>query len=131
MCLSGVKKVFEDQLKHQLESILISQNSRSASATPAVSGRATPNGGRVTPGPSGRQSPASQTSGQNCISHQLLELALYFLIWSEAANLRHTPELLWFIFRTMRTSTVYVEVCIPGMLASQNTVRGLSHATIT
>ncbi|PNH09352.1 hypothetical protein TSOC_004041 [Tetrabaena socialis] len=28
----------------------------------------------------------------------LCELALYFLLYSEAANLRHTPELLWFLF---------------------------------
>ena len=28
----------------------------------------------------------------------LLELCLYFLLYSEAANLRHTPELLWFLF---------------------------------
>jgi hypothetical protein len=28
----------------------------------------------------------------------LSELALYFLLYSEAANLRHTPELMWFLF---------------------------------
>ncbi|KAG2499845.1 hypothetical protein HYH03_002136 [Edaphochlamys debaryana] len=32
----------------------------------------------------------------------LLELCLYFLVWSEAANLRHTPELLWFLFWAAR-----------------------------
>ena len=34
----------------------------------------------------------------------LEELSLYFLIYSEAANVRHTPELLWFIFWVMRNS---------------------------
>ena len=28
----------------------------------------------------------------------LSELALYFLIYTEASSLRHTPELLWFIY---------------------------------
>ncbi|GIL42941.1 hypothetical protein Vafri_764, partial [Volvox africanus] len=28
----------------------------------------------------------------------LSELALYFLLYSEGANLRHTPELMWFLF---------------------------------
>lgn len=34
----------------------------------------------------------------------LEELALYFLVYSEGANLRHTPELIWFIFWMMRNS---------------------------
>ncbi len=28
----------------------------------------------------------------------LSELALYFLLYSEASSLRHTPELLWFLY---------------------------------
>jgi len=35
---------------------------------------------------------------------QLEELALYFLLYSEAANLRHLPELLWFLFWVLRNS---------------------------
>jgi hypothetical protein len=31
----------------------------------------------------------------------LSELSLYFLLYSEAANLRHMPEALWFVFYTM------------------------------
>lgn len=34
----------------------------------------------------------------------LEELALYFLIYSEAANLRHMPEALWFLFWIVRNS---------------------------
>ncbi|GLC36972.1 hypothetical protein PLESTM_000524200 [Pleodorina starrii] len=29
---------------------------------------------------------------------ELADLALYWLVYSEAANLRHTPEMVWFIF---------------------------------
>lgn len=35
---------------------------------------------------------------------QLEELALYFLLHSEASNLRHLPECLWFIMWCMRNS---------------------------
>ena len=35
---------------------------------------------------------------------QLEELALYFLLWSEAANLRHLPECLWFLYWILRNS---------------------------
>ena len=39
----------------------------------------------------------SATSPSGC--HLLLcELSLYFLIWSEAANVRHCPEAMWFLF---------------------------------
>ncbi len=34
----------------------------------------------------------------------LRELALYFLIYSESANLRHMPEALWFIFWLLHNS---------------------------
>lgn len=34
----------------------------------------------------------------------LEELALYFLMYSEAANLRHTPEALWFVYWCLRNS---------------------------
>ncbi len=34
----------------------------------------------------------------------LEELALYFLMYSEGANLRHTPEALWFLFWCLRNS---------------------------
>jgi hypothetical protein len=34
----------------------------------------------------------------------LEELALYFLIYTEAANVRHCPELLWFLYWIMRNS---------------------------
>lgn len=46
----------------------------------------------------------------------LEELALYFLLYSEAANLRHTPELLWFIFWVARNSPHRWEAvsCPPG-----------------
>ena len=34
----------------------------------------------------------------------LEELALYFLVYTEASNVRHTPELLWFLYWVMRNS---------------------------
>ena len=34
----------------------------------------------------------------------LEELSLYFLMYSEGANLRHTPEVLWFLFWCLRNS---------------------------
>ncbi|KAL6774638.1 GSL1 [Auxenochlorella protothecoides x Auxenochlorella symbiontica] len=34
----------------------------------------------------------------------LEELAMYFLVYSEAANLRHTPECLWFVYWICRNS---------------------------
>ncbi len=34
----------------------------------------------------------------------LEELALWFLLYSEGANLRHVPETLWFLYWCMRNS---------------------------
>lgn len=35
---------------------------------------------------------------------QLADLALYFLLYSEGANLRHMPECLWFLFWLLQHS---------------------------
>ena len=40
------------------------------------------------------------------------ELAMYFLIYSEAANLRHTPEALWFLFWCLRNSKSAMLKCM-------------------
>jgi hypothetical protein len=40
----------------------------------------------------------------------LYELALYYLIYGEGANLRHLPELLWFIFWICRHSKRFEDV---------------------
>ena len=46
---------------------------------------------------------------------QLEELALYFLLWSEGANLRHLPECLWFHYWILRNSHMRMaEVCFLG-----------------
>ena len=37
--------------------------------------------------------------------YRLEELALYFLVYTEAANVRHCPELVWFLFWILRNST--------------------------
>ena len=37
----------------------------------------------------------------------LLDLALFFCIWTEASNLRHLPEALWFFFWAARQSERY------------------------
>ena len=39
-----------------------------------------------------------------CARPETQELCLYWLIYSEAANLRHTPEMLWFIFHCAQHS---------------------------
>lgn len=36
--------------------------------------------------------------------YRLEELALYFLVYSESANVRHCPELVWFLFWILRNS---------------------------
>jgi hypothetical protein len=40
----------------------------------------------------------------------LYELALYYLIYAEGANLRHMAELLWFIFWICRNSKRFQDV---------------------
>jgi 1,3-beta-glucan synthase subunit FKS1, domain-1 len=40
----------------------------------------------------------------------LKELALYFLIYTEAANLREMPGVLWFVFHCLRNSTRFKQV---------------------
>ncbi|KAG2448290.1 hypothetical protein HYH02_006874 [Chlamydomonas schloesseri] len=44
------------------------------------------------------QAPGRSAHDPAIVCVLLLELCLYFLLYSEAANLRHTPELLWFLF---------------------------------
>lgn len=44
---------------------------------------------------------------------QLLELALQFLIYTESANLRHTPHLLFLIYYIMRGSQAFQQVGVP------------------
>lgn len=41
---------------------------------------------------------------------QLAQLALYFLLWTEAANARHTPELLWLLYHMMMSSSNFNKV---------------------
>jgi len=41
---------------------------------------------------------------------QLSQLALYFCLWTEAANMRHTPELLWLIYHMMLSSNNFNKV---------------------
>jgi hypothetical protein len=41
---------------------------------------------------------------------QLAQLSLYFLLWTEAANLRHTPELLWLFYHVMLSSSNFTKV---------------------
>ena len=42
--------------------------------------------------------------GAQLWEYQLEELALYFLLYTEGANLRHLPEGLWFLFWVLRNS---------------------------
>lgn len=47
---------------------------------------------------------------------QLAQLGLYFLLWTEAANLRHTPELMWLLYHIMLSSSNFNKVsqCVCG-----------------
>lgn len=40
----------------------------------------------------------------------LRDLCLYFGLWTEAANLKHTPELMWFLFWCMRNSLNFTQL---------------------
>ncbi|GFR41022.1 hypothetical protein Agub_g1454, partial [Astrephomene gubernaculifera] len=54
------------------------------------------------------------------VLHLLLsELALYFLIYSEAANLRHTPELTWFLFWAANNSPAMERLVREGLQPEQ------------
>ena len=44
------------------------------------------------------------------VSGLISELALYFLIYTESANMRFAPELLWFIYWCMSHSFVMMEL---------------------
>jgi len=54
---------------------------------------------------------------------RLAELSLYFLLWTEAANLRHTPELLWLIYNIMLNSNNAIKVGL------QHGASGMQRAT--
>jgi len=50
------------------------------------------------------------------VLHGLLcELSLYLLIYTEASSLRHTPELLWFLYWCMNHSYVMHELWKSGL----------------
>lgn len=78
------------------------------------------------------RSVAAVTSGQENGSHaagftgvadapewvqELSHLSLYFLLWTEAANLRHTPELLWLLYHVMLSSNNFNKVRVQSALA--------------
>jgi hypothetical protein len=48
---------------------------------------------------------------QQRVAVKLLELGLWFCAYSEAANLRHTPHLLFLLFYIMRSSRLFSQVC--------------------
>ncbi|PNH01232.1 hypothetical protein TSOC_012892 [Tetrabaena socialis] len=54
-------------------------------------------------------------AGDASVLHLLLcELSLYFLLYSEAANLRHTPELMWFLFWAAANSPAFEQLWREG-----------------
>eukprot|EP00198_Chlamydomonas_reinhardtii_P002495 XP_001691831.1 predicted protein [Chlamydomonas reinhardtii] len=57
------------------------------------------------------QAPGRTAQDPAVVSVLLLELCLYFLLYSEAANLRHTPELLWFLFWAAAHSDTMQRLC--------------------
>lgn len=40
----------------------------------------------------------SRFCDETVVCGMLTELALYYLIYTESSSMRHTPELLWFIY---------------------------------
>ena len=56
-----------------------------------------------------QQQQADVVSAAGC--HLMLcELSLYFLIWTEAANVRHCPEAMWFLFWCCCHAPAFVEL---------------------
>ena len=54
----------------------------------------------------------------------LIELSTYFLLWTEAANLRHCPELLWFLYHIMTMSPSTSSLWSNALLAQRPVVSG-------
>ncbi|GFR52418.1 hypothetical protein Agub_g14990 [Astrephomene gubernaculifera] len=48
--------------------------------------------------------PAHSQPNADSLHYELADLALYWLVYSEAANLRHTPEMIWFIYYCAQSS---------------------------
>lgn len=61
--------------------------------------------------PSTQRLPRQQQPGTQDTPLLLLELGLQSLIYAEAANLRHTPHLLFLIYYIMRGSQAFEQVC--------------------
>ena len=58
-----------------------------------------------------------QCAGDSDVSnHKAVDVSLYVLVWGEAANLRHVPEALCFLYHQMRTAGLGVE---PLLIATQ------------
>lgn len=66
-----------------------------------------------------------KTSGSDWM-RQLAELSLFFCLWTEAANLRHTPELLWLLWHTMKSSANFQ--LAQSLLLGQQPGTGSSYA---
>jgi hypothetical protein len=62
------------------------------------------------------------------VAQRLLELALQFCIYTEAANLRHTPHLLFLVYYVMRGGVKFSQV---GRTAQQSTACGGRWAAAT
>jgi len=58
----------------------------------------------------GKQRAPQSLMGDDQVLLQLLELSLQFCIYTEAANLRHTPHLLCLIYYIMRSACTFQQV---------------------
>lgn len=47
---------------------------------------------------------SSPWASARAVNHLLHDLALWFLLWTEASSLRHMPEALWFVFHILQHS---------------------------
>ncbi|GLC51113.1 hypothetical protein PLESTB_000467200 [Pleodorina starrii] len=66
----------------------------------------------------------SRWADGSAVNGLLSELALYFLLYSEAANLRHTPELMWFLFWAAVHSPAMERLWRGGLPYVQGEARG-------
>lgn len=59
-------------------------------------------------------------SGPPAVVSRVVDLVLWFCIWGEAANIRHMPECLWYLYHTMMDSYKKQE----GLTSSRSLVSG-------
>ena len=71
---------------------------------------------------------AGEPGANTVLSTRLHRLVLWFLVWGEAANLRHTPELLCFVFYCASNALLLPDTTGAGSVVTQ--ARVIDHASL-